>query len=390
MNDYLFFFGRTPNLSWVELLVFFPGATKLFETVAVVSEKEFQSKDRSPDEWIRILGGVTKISRVVTRLPYVATPADLASVVSDARVPGAGTLTFGVSTSEADAPIPRHFLEKMKQILASDDHRVRFIESRHGNALTSVVIAKNDIIDIVLLKVSDGYSISRTLAVQDFESWSQRDYGRPHADPKAGMLPPKVARMAVNIAGTPGGVLLDPFCGMGTVLAEALLLGWCVKGSDQSEEVVEKAKLNLEWLEKLYLHGKVAIFPDMKLFVSDATHVSEYLKPESINAIVTEPYMGPTIGENDKFRMTNDKLKNVIKGLEKLYLGCLKDWHPILKTGGRVVIALPEYKIEDKMFFVKKVIDRCENLGYTKLHGPVEYGRPQAIVRREFYVFEKT
>ena len=33
-------------------------------------------------------------------------------------------------------------------------------------------------------------------------------------------------------------------------------------------------------------------------FLSDATHVSKHLEPDSIDAIVTEPYMGSTdIGE---------------------------------------------------------------------------------------------
>ena len=115
--------------------------------------------------------------------------------------------------------------------------------------------------------------------------------------------------------------------------------------------------------------------------------MSEHLKPESVDAIVTEPFLGSTeIGDK---RHLQEKVKNMIKGLEKLYIGCLRDWQKILKPGGKVIIALPEYRIEDKMFFVKKVIDRCENLGYTTLHGPIEYSRPQAIVRREFFVLQK-
>ena len=38
---------------------------------------------------------------------------------------------------------------------------------------------------------------------------------------------------------------------------------------------------------------------------------------------------------------------------------------------------------------MKNVVDRCEMLGYTTKAGPIEYSRPQAKVRREFYIFEK-
>ncbi|MEK7119545.1 MAG: methyltransferase domain-containing protein [Patescibacteria group bacterium] len=386
MSDYLFFFGRTPKLAEVELLTFFPNAKQFLEDSAIVTKQEFEAKGFTPIDWVQKLGGVVKIATIAASVSSV-TPDAVASVVAgelhDKR------LTFGVSVGEGDQPVARTFLEKTKSILESQGHRVRFVEPRHGSALSSVVIVKNDLIDVIIVKHQAEFLLAKTVAVQDFASWNRRDYGRPFADPKSGMLPPKVARMAVNLAMRaipalePGSTLrltlLDPFCGMGTILGEALLAGWGVVGSDISEKVIEKAKKNIEFSQEDLLHSKRSSY---EFFVSDATHVSEHLKPESIDAIVTEPFMGSA---DIKF----ENIKNTIKGLEKLYIGCLRDWYRVLKPLGRVVIALPEYRIEDKMFFVKKVIDRCENLGYTTLHGPIEYSRPQAIVRREFFVLQK-
>ncbi len=102
----------------------------------------------------------------------------------------------------------------------------------------------------------------------------------------------------------------------------------------------------------------------------------------SIDAIVTEPFMGDT-------KAKPAEVKNIVKGLEKLYIGCLRDWQRVLKDHGIVVIALPKYEINGKTYFVKKVIDMCENLGYTIVAGPIEYSRPQAVVKRAFYVFQK-
>lgn len=383
MSDFLFFFGRTPKLAFIELLTYFPDTKLLREDLGTVAKQEFEEKGLTPGEWIQKLGGVVKIATVSASVTSV-TPESVAAVI--AGEPRSRRLTFGVSTGEGEQPVTRAFLEETKLVLESEGHHVRFIESRHGSVLSSVVIAKNDCIDITIVKDQKTFLLARTEAVQDFESWNMRDYGRPYADPKSGMLPPKVARMVVNI-GMPNDkcqminekpILLDPFSGMGTIVAEGALAGWKAIGSDQSQETVGKAKKNLEWLDT-----QMGSHPSSwEFFVSDATHISEHLKPESVDAVVTEPYMGHVIGGNDK-------LKNVIKGLEKLYIGCLKDWHSVLKPGGRVVIALPEYRIEDKMFFVKKVIDRCENLGYTKVHGPIEYSRPQAVVRRKFFVLQK-
>lgn len=354
MSELLFMFGRTPELSFQELsAVIGTRPTRLAADVAVVSTT------RSPEELIAVLGGTVKIAREKGRL---------SSLTAKALLPFFSALwhgTFGIS-AYGNVRIDTEMLRRIKEGLGSG---ARYVMPKEGSSLTSVVVSKQKIRELIIVPSSRGYIIGETAAVQDFEAWNRRDYGRPYADPKSGMLPPKVARMAVNLAGT--GVLLDPFCGMGTILAEAALTGWKVFGSDQSGMAVEKAKKNLAW------SGGVGTF-----FVSDATHVSEHVAAQSVDAIVTEPYLGPvSVGEGN--------VKNMIKGLEKLYIGCLKDWYRVLKPEGKVVIALPQYAVGGKMFFVKTVIDRCETLGYTVLLGPLKYSRPQAVTRRQFYVLQK-
>src|SRR5439155_3174172 len=119
-----------------------------------------------------------------------------------------------------------------------------------------------------------------------------------------------------------------------------------------------------------------------RLHNADAVHMSENMDGALVDAIVTEPYMGKTSVGARESRVTSDEIKNTIKGLEKLYIGCLRDWNRILKPQGVVVMALPMYVVGEKSYFVKKVIDMCETLGYTIIAGPIEYSRPQAVVKR--------
>jgi predicted SAM-dependent methyltransferase len=67
----------------------------------------------------------------------------------------------------------------------------------------------------------------------------------------------------------------------------------------------------------------------------------------------------------------------------------LKEWGLVLKSGGIVVIAIPSFSVGGRVYSVKKAVDTCENLGYTKHLGPVTYGRPHAIVQRNFFVLQK-
>jgi 23S rRNA G2445 N2-methylase RlmL len=61
---------------------------------------------------------------------------------------------------------------------------------------------------------------------------------------REGALRPTVARAMVALAGQPRGVLLDPCCGSGTILGEALAAGWRARGLDIDPEAVRAARKN--------------------------------------------------------------------------------------------------------------------------------------------------
>lgn len=384
MKPYLFILGRTPELAFLELKTFFPDITRINTFVAETQ----LPLPLPPADVIAYLGGTVKIAQMLGRTESIS-PETLVPFIQT----GDGKVVFGISMYGQDTKFPRRELADLKNLLENSGTSARFVEAREGSALKSVVVAKDQIQELVVAKEGDNYVVGRTVAVQAFESWNMRDFGRPESDPKAGMLPPKVSRMAVNIADRSRDMkisltqktLLDPFCGMGTILSEGMATGWNVIGSDQLASVVEKCRNNLRWTTEKHL---VADGVTYRLNVSDAVHVSRTLGGGSVDAIVTEPFMGDSNIKN-QIQIKPQEVKNRIKGLEKLYIGCLKDWHKILKTRGVVVMMLPQYVIGGREYFVKKVIDMCENLGYTILTGPIEYSRPQAVVKRLIYVFQK-
>lgn len=367
MTHYLYILGRTPELAFLELQTFLPD---------VVRVQQFAARATSTIP-IEKLGGTVKIAEII---------GSVRSLTPETLAPFVDSNTFGLSFLADTHPSTRSLLEGIKTIVALGGRHVRFVEARNGSQLSSVVIQKQHVQEYVIVQEQGGYCVGKTMEAQPFEDWNARDYGRPNADPKAGMLPPKVSRMVVNIADRSRSVtrplsqktLLDPFCGMGTILSEALVMGWNVVGGDQSADVVEKARKNLKWLMEKYSDLGVTY----RLNVADAVHISSCVDAQSIDAIVTEPFMGDT-------KVKPEQVKNIIKGLEKLYIGCLRDWGRVLKAGGVVMMALPMYEIGGKTYFVKKVIDMCETLGYTIEEGPIEYSRPKAIVKRVFYLFQK-
>lgn len=398
MKQYIFVLGNAFSLARLELweclkarkLKFKP----IFEKDPIVI-LEF-SGDIDTKNLINCLGGLVKIGELVGEMND-ASPEKIAGYISHSKDE---SLTLGLSSYFNPKVQVNNLLKNLKNILKPSVKSFRYVLPRDNTVLSSIVVKKQKISEYLLIykQLTDSYLLARILEVQDAEDWSHRDYQRPYASPKSGMLPPKVARMMVNIAGCYSQdqsegrkILWDPFCGMGTILAEALITGWDVIGSDADKKVIFQAESNLRWLITSY----PKIQKSFHLNTADATHPAALLKNQLVDAVVTEPFMGsPYEYINQKLTqknkpVTKTMIANNIKGLEKLYIGALRKWHEVIKPGGRVVIILPEIEFEKKIFSVKKAVDTCEKLGYTLKNGPLIYARPQAIVKRNIYIFLK-
>jgi len=231
--------------------------------------------------------------------------------------------------------------------------------------------------------------VGRTLAVQAFKDLSKRDFGRPARDDASGMLPPKVAQIMINLAEIKNydGIVLDPFCGSGTILQEAMLMGFNqVSGTDLSPKAIEDTKENIAWLKDKYSLSGVKT----NIFLKNAIKLSESFKSESVEAIVCEPYLGPQRGWND--------LKIVKAEIEDLYSKALREFSKILKPHGRAVMIFP-------MFFGNKPVNPDYYKFEIKSSLPTEwrensvlkitqrntivYGRAGQKVFREIVVLEK-
>lgn len=73
----------------------------------------------------------------------------------------------------------------------------------------------------------------------------RKAHKRPKLHPTA--MHPKLARAMINLTGIKKGILLDPFCGSGGILIEAGLMGMKPVGFDIDENMLARAKVNLDY-----------------------------------------------------------------------------------------------------------------------------------------------
>ena len=72
-----------------------------------------------------------------------------------------------------------------------------------------------------------------------------RQHGEGRARERHGALRPVAAAAMVRLAGARAGRLLDPCCGSGTIVREALAAGWDAQGSDADQQAVDVARANV-------------------------------------------------------------------------------------------------------------------------------------------------
>lgn len=319
---------------------------------------------------IKILGGTIKIMEDL-ELPNSGekTIADYLTTVVKT-----GKIDFSISGNNAE-----HLAISVKKNLKARDRLARYIAPKN-----TATILHNGLVESASDLTIFQNKIFVTRAIQSIEEFSERDYGRPNSDSKSGMLPPKLARMMINLAGIPlNKTLLDPFCGSGTILLEAIDLGFFhLIGSDISKKAIDDSTKNVHW----YIQ-KNKITTEPKLILSDIHTLGQKLQPKSVDAIVSEPYMGnPLRGHEPKEQITKITIE-----LRQLYEDAFKTFSPIIKLGGTIIFIIPEFYVNNKVFTVD-CLSHIRKLGFKVV--PLDstsdsllYRRPGQFVGRRIWKF---
>lgn len=381
---YIALLGRQPALSIAELESQYGDVRWFSDTSAVIET------DQKVD--IQRLGGSRKIGRVIATLPlrdWRTTSVKIVQHYTQAWSTYEGKITLGISaygfeTSSRDIQKTGLILKgKLKNTKAS----LRLIPNQETELSTATAhhnklgLSDNKI-ELLVIRGRNSVIVAESIGSQNITALAARDQGRPRRDAFVGMLPPKLAQMMLNMAGPlpEKARVLDPFCGTGVLLQEALLLGYDAYGTDLAEKMVRYSADNLNWIK-----DRARLDGEWTLEEGDAM-TTKWQGP--IAAVVAETYLGQPFSAPP----SSAKLTEVRGNCNHIISQFLKNLLPQLEPGTPVILGVPAWNDGSDHFTHLPLTESVEKLGYERI--PLEtirdeqllYFRPEQVVGREILI----
>lgn len=261
--------------------------------------------------------------------------------------------------------------------------------------------------ELVFVKDGNQTVVAQTVKIQDIESYTLRDRERPKRDTKVGMLPPKLAQILINLGAgllpedklesiceipaeqpIPQPLLdrtvLDPFCGTGVVLQEALLMGYGSYGTDLDQRMVDYTNYNIRtWLKSWYDF-------QTPVFVEKGDATSHQWK-EKFDFVAAETYLGRPFTSQP----SPEILAQTVAECNLIIKKFLQNIGSQVEPGTRLCLAVPAWQSRPGEFKHLPLIDSLSDLGYNRVifehvrDDQLLYHRAEQIVARQLIVITR-
>src|SRR5581483_2026410 len=306
----------------------------------------------------------------------------------------------------------------LKKAIQKDTGRsVRLVPNKSAELNTAQVIhnklTRPNGWELVFVRDGNRTIVAQTTDIQDIADYTVRDRERPKRDARVGMLPPKLAQTIINLAigtaeyqavapslsgdvclsaddatamraGRSSTTVLDPFCGTGVVLQEALLMGYRAYGTDIEPRMVAYTKANLEWLNTIYNTSA----DSWRVQQGDAT-AATWDTP--VSAVACESYLGRPFTAAP----APDVLAQTMADCNLIIKKFLRNIHGQLASGTRLCVAIPAWQIRPGQFRHLPLIDQLSDMGYNQVSfqhvrgADLLYYRADQIVARQLFIITR-
>jgi tRNA G10 N-methylase Trm11 len=317
---YIFILGRNVELSVEEVKSFLEKSEISFKIISKVSNGILVETEKKIENVVDKFGGVISVGEVIAEGNFKEISKQLDK--QEIYFGKGNKLNYVVYDFDGkDFEDIRDYLKyrfKDEKLKATEKKAGGRIKLQGGDYASKV---SSNLIDEQFFVFENCFG--KIIEICDYEKIEKRDMEKPVRRNELS-ISPRLAKILINLSQVKSNeTLLDPFCGIGVVLQEALLQNIKVVGIDVDKKAIVGAKQNLKWFkfdEKNY-----------KLIDGDSSKI----EIPKVSGIATEP----DLGELQKKTPSPENAKKVIHGFEKLIIDVINNLKK--NVNGKIVFTAP-------------------------------------------------
>jgi tRNA G10 N-methylase Trm11 len=358
MTKHFFILGRNPELSKEEIASFLDARSRFYKEIFF--EENILVLETKDDEIFNIqeFGGILQLGKII----FEGSLDEFQNYMTSNELIPSDKFSYQVhGNTEVQIIKDKFKQEKKKAILKRGRNQLKFQDGHKGP------IAHTNF-SIFFHEHKGNFLFGTAKQEYDYNEVKNRDMNKPERRESLA-ISPRLSKILINLSGAkPYDTLLDPFCGVGGILQEALLKKIHVHGIDNNSQAVKSAQKNFEWLNQNYNL-------DAKYFLE---HLDSRKTPDNqFAAIATETPLGKLL----KKKPESKEASKIIQNFTSFIIPILKRLKSSKKPKARIAITFPV--IRDLHVDAQNI---AEKAGLKVLKGPIAESRPDQFISRDIVV----
>lgn len=369
--EYFFILGRNPTLSYAEVVSYLKSHGIAYNVLLFKKNFLVISMGDGIKLNVQDFGGVMKLGRA----NVFDTEKELDKFIENYFM-DIGKFTFSIigdNDEDNEFEVEDKLMKKFKseKIKAQVRHNRAALKLQDGDL---GLLSNADVEFFYQVEESKIY-FGRIEQDYSYSEVKKRDMEKP-ARREELAISPRLAKILINLSQVrEGELLVDPFCGIGVIVQEALLKGINCFGIDKDKYAISGAKKNLAWLAKNFtLKGRA------RFHVGDSAHMPDV----KIAGVATEP----ALGELRKKSLWDKAAMQYVQDFERMIIPILQRIKQLKTPEAKIVLTMPLIR----QFSVS--MERITNMTGLKvvqlddIQMPIKEYREKQYVGREIVVLE--
>jgi len=357
---HFFILGRNPKLSREEILAYMRARNR--EHKEILFEENLLVLETNEDEKFNIqeFGGVMWLGPI----NFEGNKQELAEYLEKNEIVPSDKFSYATFGSLDSEPLKELFKSRRKRgMLKHGRKQIKFQDGEKQDL-------PNAEFNIFFHEYKNKVYLGTSTQNYDSNEIKNRDMNKPVRREHLA-ISPRLSKILINLSGAkPRDLLLDPFCGIGGILQEALIKKMNVHGIDKDKQATIDAVKNLKWIASKY-----SIKNNFKIENLDSRKAPDL----QFAAIATETPLGKVLRK----KPTDNEAKQIIQNFEAYIIPILSKLKNIKKPSAKIAITFP---VINNLHVNTPKIAQKTNLRVTI--NPILESRPDQFISRDIIVFQ--